>query len=476
MGEGVVTLVHPQSSKARVERAGNIPIVMIVVVVLGMFGASVLYMSGNSARLEKKADLGELGTRLAQTAMEEVLVKVSNNCASWATPDPNAPDEPLKTYHFTPHTTRLLAGAQTSDAKIPPVRVMARVIEKPGGSPEELQKFKDLIQGNPAFGGKNHMDKWWDPNTPPPNENEVLTFQGKAGDAAYKTELDKSRSWMKPAAGDPGKEFFEATLAQSNPETKPEGKNFYDTYTRGQYKDANDPVRAAFDALPVLKPIDWYSVDNNPIVVDTSTGLPASPGANQHSVADLTLFRDKWAEAMKALGNHVQNRIDGCAGDPNYGVGAMMCGFALGAQAANNSTEEELYVESATNSGILDYTCKLVTAQAEAWLEQGVVESKKTVMAHRIVQTIQLGDAMTILKAHMIPYLMFTYNLTPRDLQVLFPGTGVEPREGPGKVSKVEAPPVTKNLTYELGERFSDNPNPKVWPYQIVNCTTKARK
>lgn len=486
MGEGVVALVHPQATRSRAaERAGNIPIVMIVVVILGMFGASVLYMSGNSARLEKKADLGELGTRLAQTAMEEVLVKVSNNCASWSETDPG---ETAKTYHFTPHTTRLLAGAQTSKAQIPPVRVMARVIEKPGGSPAELQKFYDLIQGNPAFGGQNHVDKWWnaDDTAITPEQQTVIDAQKTAGsqvvnDASYPEELKKSRKWMAPPAGDPGKDFFDKVMDDANPETKPEGKQFYDTYAVGQYKTANDPVRTAFNGLPVLKPIDWYSVDHNqPITKDAGGTGPATANATMHSDTDLVAFRDKWTEAMKALGNHVQNRIDGCAGDPNYGVGAMMCGFALGAQAANNSAEEELYVESATNSGILEYTCKLVTAQAEAWLEQGVVESKRTVMGHRIVQTIALGKAMTVLKNHMIPYLMATYNLTPRDLQTLFPGTAVDVvpngQAGAGKIAKIEAPPVTKNMTYELGERFSDNPNPKVWPYQIVNCTSKAKK
>jgi hypothetical protein len=282
---------------------------------------------------------------------------------------------------------------------------------------------------------------------------------------------------MQPAAGDPGKEYFEKILEQSTP--KAEGLEFYNTYTIGLYKTNNDPVRQMFNAVPVLKPINWYEADNNPIVEDTGA-TPAVAGTNQHSIADLTAWRDAWSAAMSRLGEHVQNRIDGCAGDPNYGVGAMMCGFALGAQATNNSVEEELYVESAKQSGILDYTCQLVTVQAEAWLEQGVIEAKKAVSAHRIVQTIQIENAMEALKSHMVPYLMYTYNLTPKDLQVLFFGTTVDvvptSEAGAGKVRRIDPPKVTKEMTYELGKIISDNPNPKVWPYQLVNCTTKARK
>ena len=509
-------------------RKGSIPLVLIVVTVLALFAGSVIYMTGSSARLEKKAELGQQARKFAEAAMEETIVKMSNNVAS--------ADRTLK-QHYAPHATRLLANRTANSqgegtAQLPPVRIMERVIEKPA-NPAQAAEFYELIAAAPAFGGKNHVDKWQEvdaegnPVTTADLSHPLFADHASAFTGMASTDVDTIRkNWMNDKSGSGGpvdgielfqsSEFDPANLdsraglldgTQFQPGSA--GENYYETYTKTQYAPGsvnNDAVRTAFENLPVLKPLDWASADNTVDGPDTV-----------HSETQVGEFLAKWDEAMNDVADHVANRIAGCGGDPNYGVGAQMAAFHLGAQAANNSQEEEEYVESCTNGGLLGYTAKLITIEATCWIKRGMMSAERNVTGHRVIQTINLAKPMDRLRKNMIPYLMYHYNLTPRELmgpvagdatgwRLDFAKVGIFDKNDPdlnfdkvlednprlnaivtreggkeqaktwlhGKVISI-SPDAQKMLT-SLSRRFPDNPSPKIWPFQLANCLKKSHE
>jgi hypothetical protein len=417
-------------------RGGSIPVVLLIVVVLGILATTVIYMTGSHARLEKAVEINDIAHRLAVAAIEETLVKVSNNSAIWGADGTshaettNVTDTGGTKKYFAPYATRLWAVRMVPGAEVPPVAMSARLIEQPA-NPAARTEFEELVTAAPAFAGTKHVDDW-----------------------------HKDTKWT----GD--KEFMKEEAVKSlirHPEGH--GEEYHQQEFIGNYKNrAADSIKEAFNAVPELPALAWHTVDND----QDSSG-------NRHSDAQLSAWNDKWTAAMSAIADHVRSRIDGCGGNPNYGVGAEIAAFALGMKADNDSQAEEKFRESAQAGGVLNYTASLVTLQSTIWLTRGPVKVEKQAVAHRIVQTINLKPSMDKLRNSMIPYLIYHYNLTPRDLLSLrFATLGFTDKDG-NTSKKVQQMESVDTMFTELKARFPDNPNPKVWPFQVATCHTKAK-
>lgn len=477
----------------RPSKKGSIPLVLAIVTVLGTLAFSVQFMTTNSARLEKTIEMHEIADRLATAALEEVLTKMSNNMA-----DTVIADNPGDKVFFRPLITRLLADKTLPGTQIPPVYVQGRLVDKPN-NPADRQKFLDLLTAAVAFGGTHHKDGWQE--TPALAKNWMKL-----------KEQDAQGNWVEAA-------WIQNMLHDATPRPG-HAHEYYEQFNRAKYLNRNDAIRQAFNDVPVLPELPWveakwigpdktehqaeivwvdpvtkqeYLTDptvgpspTNPTAVKvTSTGVVRQagdqsvdePGKNVHSQAELDNFTAKWNVAMNRIADHVNTRIGNCGGNPNYGVGAEVAAFALGAAADADQAEEEEFRESAQNGGLLEYRSSLLTLQSECWINGGAVQVQKQAMCQRMVQQIDLSPAMNTLRNRILTYLMYTYNMTPRDFMKTRAANGDaspfgEPIFDGQRVKLIGA---AKTLFMDLFKRFPDSPAPKIFPFTVANCSGKAQ-
>ncbi len=76
-------------------RRGNIPIIVGLVSLLGVFGYAAIFMSNTGARMERRASLEQVAHTVATAAIEETLVKLQNGVAPWKKID-KAEDKAVK--------------------------------------------------------------------------------------------------------------------------------------------------------------------------------------------------------------------------------------------------------------------------------------------------------------------------------------------------------------------------------------------
>lgn len=474
-------------------RRGSIPLAFAIAGVLAALAFSVQFMTSNSARLEKTIELHEIAERLATAALEEVLTKMSNNMA-----DTVIADNPGDKVFFRPLITRLLADKTLPGTQIPPVYVQGRLVDKPN-NPADRQKFLDLLTAAVAFGGVNHKDGW--------QETPSL-----AKDWMKLKEQDASGAWVDAA-------WVQNMLHDATPRAGA-AHEYYTTFNRAKYLNRNDAIRQAFNDVPVLRPLPWVEkvfiapdksehqaetvwvdpVTKQEYLTDPTVGpSPTNASAvkvvstpvvrqagdqsvdevdrNVHTQAEIDQFSAKWNVAMNRIADQVNTRIGNCGGNPNYGVGAEVAAFALGAAADADATEEEEFRESAQNGGLLEYRSSLLTLQAECWINTGALNVQRQAMCQRMVQQIDLSPAMNTLRNRILTYLMYTYNMTPRDFMKTRTATGDSTPFGEpifdGK--RVKLIGAAKTMFMDLFKRFPDSPAPKIFPFTVANCSGKAR-
>lgn len=434
-------------------REGSIPLVLLVVTFLGIGAGAALFSTLGNTRLDKRADLNERARLLAQCAVEETLVKVTNSAADYLLQDSDG-DTIDARFTYEPFATEFMAQRNEAyaDFELEPVEVFGRRIEAPNDA-TLLEKFKELMTQGPGFAKDGARRKMLEhlglPTTP---ENMKMDWREllDANAATVKTK-DGFKWW-----GDDTNAVYKMVL-----DLKTEGEHYHDEHFEDYYTKAEDGdggvVYNAFSALDykVLDPIDWSS----------------DPMNKAHSDAELESFTEAWDESMDRVADRVRDRIAGCAGNPNYGVGAMIAALTLGASVVADSEAEEELRETAQDSGILGYKSHLLTVQGTAIASIFGGSVKKQITAHRIVSRIDFKEAMDLMRELSVPYLITYYNFTPKDLEKL---GWISPLalDKDGNLEKII---VTKDIFTKLAERYPDNPSPRIVPFQAATCNAPIK-
>jgi len=433
---------------------GSIPMVLIIVVCLGIFAVSSLFLSQGTARMDKRTELNQMAWTIAQSAVEETLVKLTNGKATWQDGDKVS---------YLPHATQL-AYPDTKVVNIGPVEIMGRVIEAPNDGPELVKFYEDMTAcpnwyADPTNGGKPD-----------------LNWRGKVG---VSTPNGANGNVLLPKS-DPNAIF--SVWANQPPAASPNvslsaGANYAQVAQSDAGNNTADggAIKAAFaKLLPLTKvtaPAD-----------DLSTPVP---GVNCHSDAELGILADGsadtanptgfaavWDDAMNGILTQVNSRIANCAGNKNYGVGAELGALTAGKALGADGTAEERLRNEAQNGGALAYKASLVTLQSKVTVNVAGVQVTQPYSCERMVQNTNLKSAMDFVRFQMAAYLAYNLNLTANDMIRMgwltkAPGATT----GGAKVINTQEKMMTK-----LADGFPANPGPVVWPFQVATCLNQIHQ
>lgn len=374
------------------QRQGSIPLVMLVVMVLAVGAGASLFLSQSTARMEYRFGLKTQASALAQSAVEEVMVRLQNGSAGW---DSQAESR----FVFDPKSTKavaMLLEDKGIKATVHPVQIMGRLAEAPN-NPAAAADFNRLMKIGPYFGSNQLYAKMAAVGHPDYRWSTALK-----GDAAFANVR---------VGGEPMTDWIDENLPDTLEDIDYEGiGNYMATYQEyldrspGEFDEATgDEVAKSFEELtPLSESTTW-----NTQAMDTPV----------HSPAELTAFADQWEKSMEAVGEHVQNRIDGCDGDKRYGLGALFSSFVLDGPADNNANEEEAFVE--TSDEQLEYKSYLVSLATKVDIESAGVKTRQEYQAHRIASSMNATDAVDIMRNQSLLYLMYVYNVYPQDFKWL---------------------------------------------------------
>ncbi len=417
--------------------------VLLVVIVLGIGAGATLFMSSGTRRIDKHSELNQKAWFFAQSAVEEILVKITNNAADF---------DAEKRYALPAHATEFMA--QQAGVEIGKVEILGRLVEKPKDA-EEAKKFMELMTAGPGFASDTvRSTANGDPNK---DWREVME-----ADAAHFSHKGAFKDLVKKAEG-AGEEYHNTE---------------WTSYAnRTDFQDGNK-IRDGFYALTPLTKLDF--VANPAASHGLDTVVTPATTTEEIPAGEVQQFAMQWDLAMEAVADRVKNRIDGCAGNPNYGFGAEISAFVLGAASDADSDAEEEFRESAQAGGILEYSAHLVTVHAEAKASGGGVSAKQPVTVHRLVSRIDAKKAMDIMRDNLVVYLIHHYNLTPRDLAAM--GWITISQDGnPVDLANFatinwDSAKITPNpaMLTKLNKRYPDNPNPKVFPFQAATCLASS--
>lgn len=381
------------------QRQGSIPLVMLVVMVLAAGAGASLFLSQSTARMEYRFGLKTQASALAQSAVEEVLVRLQNGSAGWDS-------DMAARFAFNANSTQAVADVLAEKdiaVTIHPVEVMGRLAEAPN-DPAAAADFNRLMQLGPYFDSDSlkakmggNIGRWSEDIVNQPwYEANLIAIGNKPLEQYLQEDL--------PPAGN-----LEDIQYQGIGNYLNKYSNYWDR-DPGQF-DENTGNRVAEEfaalnggtepgALPVVT--DWRNLSDDPSTIDGTR------------TTALNAFADQWTKAMEAVGEHVQNRVDGCDGDQRYGLGALFSSFVLDGPADNNADEEEAFVE--TSDEQLEYKSHLVSLATEVEIEAAGVKTRQQYQAHRLVSSMNATAAVSKMRDQTMLYMMYLYNFTPQDL------------------------------------------------------------
>jgi len=415
-------------------RKGSIPMVLIVVCCLGILAITSIFMTGSSARIDKKSELSQAALAIAQAAVEEIIIKASNGKAA-------ALDGKKVTYKASV-TQQISGGTQT---EIAPVEVVTRVIQNPNQGNatayEEMQELTALVPG--FFKGDNagaanvraamnvngmpiknkgaNVEMWYDIEW----RKKVLANAGPDYNTQFDPELVKAAEIVYVRKN--GEKVMGAAFNESN--LQGEALAYYNQCIKngGNAENDNNNNPAHDKALDKFK------------AIATLTKIPHD---QQHDTGALQAFKTQWDDAMAATAQHMQSRINGCNGDFNYAIGGMLTALGRGVPAANDSEPgEESYRDLSNDSGLTNYLEGMLTATTKVKFTQGSMSGEQSYTAHRMMRQMNLNTIMMQAGTSMIAYLHAYYNLTKKDLEFLKMATfaaGATPAPSNAMFSKMD--------------------------------------
>ena len=442
-------------------RKGSIPMVLIVVICLGIFAGASLFMSGNTAKLDKRAELNLMAWTIGQSAVEEALVKYSNGKA--------AASEGIRKL-VEPEVTRF-TYAKNPNVTVSSVQMMARTVEKPN-IPTDLVEFYRTLSagpgfykagtstGNPMFANEAAIFAQDDNPTKTASLNGSFPGADKIGlwRAALKARLTNPAVTADPKLLAEEQFFFKLAMASPQGDPNAIGKDIEAAYSGANEenkKKYNDEQKTDASANP--GPLGGVEKAFQALKGIT----PAAVGTVNPA---LTTFKTQWDAAMAEVLNQVQSRIANCAGNPNYGIGAETGALMVGKALTADGEAEEHLRNTAQNGGALDYTASLVSLETQVDVNIAGVKVSQPYSVQRMVQKVNFESAMVFMDKQIMAYLHFYYGLNQADFASVGWATAADPSQVPNF-----------DLLTKLNAGFPASPSPKVWPFAIATCLGKAK-
>lgn len=400
-------------------KSGSVPMVLVIGIVVGTLAMTSLFSSTSTARMDKKAQLREVAKNVAQTAVEEILVKISNGTAEWIEKEQTG-STAYKKNVYTPYVTRYLIERAYAGAKVDNVLVMGRTLEAPA-EPAARQAFEEVFTATPAFAkpiegkpGTGHRKDW---------------FNRLPADLRARYEGDLALRGKGVAYHDKYFEVDKTGVSKLRPEEKAlkdiDRRIIVDGRVLG-----NEPGKGIGEALAELRPVSEIGV---------------------------AAFKSLWDVAMTRIVQRVEMRFQGCGADQTFILPSTLGAFALGARAESLAPSEMEFRNNGLAGGAMKYTKNLVTVDARSHVQEGMISASQEMVAHRIVQTTNHKEIMDRFRQKLALYLIANYGFSVAQLESL----GWVEGQGSGFKAKPE-------ILTKLAERFPDVPTPRVYPFQVA--------
>lgn len=431
-------------------RRGNIPIIVGLVSLLGVFGYAAIFMSNTGARMERRASLEQVAHTVATAAIEETLVKLQNGVAPWKKID-KAEDKAVKVNWPAAATSMMYAA---SGIRVHPVEVMARAINE---LPENASKnrFYSRFAALPNYHAQ-HQEGW---------ESKL------SGPAAQ---------LVKPPAG----VTIDKQVAAQH---------------AGQFKQANDPMRQLAQTLPVLSPGADHSdseLAEFKRIVNGSAQLrsldeAAAPRAQQAPPpAPLTpsggaagpLAPGRSGEAINPAGPAGPGTLDGAGlaagqqtGDNGCAPPTAALGAIQGPTAVVAATGDEKTINpknpaiqaanrDATQGKVFANAPFLVTLETRVEVPDTFMSTiSRPAYAQRIVAEYQFEEAAKHIAGRLVGYWMAHNNLTLNDAYRM------------GWVTSTTKPEADFHAIFPQTSQVVPGRAYQVWPFTIADSNTAAK-
>lgn len=396
-------------------RRGSIPVVLGITTVLAGLGMSSVYMSTNTRRAEKWADLNQKALTIANAAAEETILKLMNNAARWNEKETKSGEAALVRKTFPPMATRLMygsAGAVTVDE----VKVLARRVDSPNYDNKAKAQFYGYLSVGPRFYNGSNPEK--------PTAD--------TGDGSWKMQIADPR--VRAMVEAPDGVIPDAQAAAE---------------IRNRFDAKGDPISQL--AASELRPIAAADQGKDP--------ANPSPGARAIQAALAKVEEQKVADAERV-------EVKCGVARPAAGQSSALAGNALMLQVANGADKGDQrvqinrkIVQAMQKGGAITKDTFLVTLEANATVKSAGITVSAPSTLQRVVEVSDYEKAHKFAYGQLLGYLNHFYGLSYEDMQAL------------GYVNK-DGKIMPDAIFPELDAKNPSKLNPQPWPFALAKAAS----
>lgn len=396
-------------------RRGSIPVVLGITTVLAGLGMTSVFMSTNTRRAEKWADLNQKALTIANAAAEETILKLMNNAARWNEKETKSGEATLVRKTFPPMATRLMyASAGTVD--IDEVKVLARRVDSPNYDNKAKAQFYGYLSVGPRFYNGTNPEK--------PTAD--------TGDGSWKSQIADPR--VRKMVEAPDGVVPDAQAAAE---------------IRNRFDVKGDPIsQLAASELRAIPAAEQGKDPNNP-----------SPGARQIQQALAKIEEQKVADAEKV-------EVKCGVARPAAGQSSALAGNALMLQVANGANKGDQrvainrkIVQAMQKGGAITKDTFLVTLEANATVKSAGISVSAPSTLQRVVEVSDYEKAHKYAYGQLLGYLNHFYGLSYEDMQAL------------GYVNK-DGKIMPDAIFPELDAKNPSKLNPQPWPFALAKAAS----
>lgn len=396
-------------------RRGSIPVVLGITTVLAGLGMTSVFMSTNTRRAEKWADLNQKALTIANAAAEETILKLMNNAARWNEKETKSGEATLVRKTFPPMATRLMY-ASAGSVDVDEVKVLARRVDSPNYDNKAKAQFYGYLSVGPRFYNGTNPEK--------PTAD--------TGDGSWKSQIADAR--VRKLVEPPDGVVPDAQAAAE---------------IRNRFEVKGDPVsQLAASELRAIPAAEQGKDPNNP-----------SPGARQIQQALAKIEEQKVADAEKV-------EVKCGVARPAAGQSSALAGNALMLQVTNGANKGDQrvainrkIVQAMQKGGAITKDTFLVTLEANATVKSAGLSVSAPSTLQRVVEVSDYEKAHKYAYGQLLGYLNHFYGLSYEDMQAL------------GYVNK-DGKIMPDAIFPELDAKNPSKLNPQPWPFALAKAAS----
>lgn len=396
-------------------RRGSIPVVLGITTVLAGLGMTSVFMSTNTRRAEKWADLNQKALTIANAAAEETILKLMNNAARWNEKETKSGEAMLVRKTFPPMATRLMY-ASAGSVDVDEVKVLARRVDSPNYDNKAKAQFYGYLSVGPRFYNGTNPEK--------PTAD--------TGDGSWKSQIADAR--VRKLVEPPDGVVPDAQAAAE---------------IRNRFEVKGDPVsQLAASELRAIPAAEQGKDPNNP-----------SPGARQIQQALAKIEEQKVADAEKV-------EVKCGVARPAAGQSSALAGNALMLQVTNGANKGDQrvainrkIVQAMQKGGAITKDTFLVTLEANATVKSAGLSVSAPSTLQRVVEVSDYEKAHKYAYGQLLGYLNHFYGLSYEDMQAL------------GYVNK-DGKIMPDAIFPELDAKNPSKLNPQPWPFALAKAAS----